>query len=307
MSLRVHCPGCGADGEVDDELAGETVKCECGADILVPVPKKRLPQQTTEPVAPTLASAGTPGGQAAAQRTTERSWLARLTSSRTVAVLFVAFLLSSALAVWQSTREYSANAHSERLVGALLLITGVLFLVALLAMVVRWLWRLSQSSLGDKQQGEHGYISFGALTAEMRENPLLSIVLFAVDILMLPFPFFFHQWMVPNLRASVWQRWVFLRWAATSLLTYTYLLGVMTFYAAIVGAGVGVVVSSEYGIRTPDIWLKAIGWAAGAGVLQGLFVCGMLMLGKAAVELVTVFLNIEKNTRGNNDGPASDV
>ena len=67
MRLQVHCPGCNHDGWVDEELAGRTVLCECGAQIVVPAPKLRCPQEPGTSVAPAFAKAlppaspGTPG------------------------------------------------------------------------------------------------------------------------------------------------------------------------------------------------------------------------------------------------------
>ena len=68
MRLKVHCPGCNHDGWVDENVAGRTVHCECGAKIVVPARKQRCPQKPATTVAPAFASAlppassGAPGG-----------------------------------------------------------------------------------------------------------------------------------------------------------------------------------------------------------------------------------------------------
>ena len=65
MRLQIHCSGCNQDGWVDEELAGQTVQCDCGAEILVPAPKQRCPQEPARSVAPAFARAVPPASPGA--------------------------------------------------------------------------------------------------------------------------------------------------------------------------------------------------------------------------------------------------
>ena len=297
--MKIECPHCSRPLDAEEELQGMEVECpDCWGDFIVPfftprdnsVPAKKARNFRRKSRAKSATSATSSRAKSAASMAL--TWPA-------IALYFGVFIISLSAGGLFYPDSGEALPVSEEVPKVAILfvwtasISGLLGSIALLIKAFQLILRLSSIAAikaarkadelvdGDKD-AVASFISFYQLTQNLRQGIFLRIPLFIIDLLMVPFPFFFHHRAIPNVKSNVWDQWVYLQFSAHTILGWQYVGCVVSTYCA------GVVAFLDN---------KSILDGALSFIIAGMTSCFTLAMVKVLCEVLTIFMRIELNTR----------
>lgn len=298
--MKIECPHCSRPLDAEEELQGMEVECpDCRGDFIVPfftprdksVPAKKARNFRRKSRAKSTTSSRATSSRAKSAASMALTWPA-------IALYFGVFIMSLSAGGLFYPDSGEALPVSEEVPKVAMLfvwtasISLLLGSIALLIKAFQLILRLSSIAAikaarkadelvdGDKD-AVASFISFYQLTQNLRQGIFLRIPLFIIDLLMVPFPFFFHHRAIPNVKSHVWDQWVYLQFSAHTILGWQYVACVVSTYCA----GVGGLISS------------GILGGLGAFIIAGMTSCFTLAIVKVFCEMLTIFMKIELNTR----------
>jgi len=293
--MNIYCKHCSQKYDVDEEMIGEVAECQgCGKDFIITYPRNHPSQQTSKNKKTDLPS----GPKVVLEKITRPMWF---------------FIYSLGFLIWFVVYAYAHNAglraDDQSTSGLTKLFLIILIPISILQFICMARFSLKVfyllKTLGPRLAAAMAereaaylngkYISFKMLTKSHRNTLLGALLCSIADVLMFPFPVYFSQYNIPNVLAPRWAKWEFLQTVAVAYLTWVYFINICVFYSSIVGAFIYFSLD-EYNNWDWDNLMSAIQFSLLALFIYGMIAAFNLLLTKALVEIVSVFLKVEENT-----------
>lgn len=178
-------------------------------------------------------------------------------------------------------QNHKNNLKSDGLIYLQLVLLFHLFIwVFVLAVRAAKQLQLKIELLNQEANENKRYINFKEFSYQYRDGIIPGLYFIFFDILIYPFRLVFHYNRLPNLRNSLWSEYPNLKEVITAIVTWTILAEIITLY-----------------VSTILIGLEEIIFAVGFIFVYCMMIYFIIALKLAIVELISVFLKIEKNTK----------